>query len=113
MAIDCQCHIAKMQLAILTVGSFKATFDFYAGKSLAPIDTALVLRSYTIVHLRRSLAKIGPSMRVVAITTLVSSLRSPDYTSRGTSRIKSGMRLVTFVSLAELQVNSGVDLCGE
>jgi len=63
---------------------------------------------HTIVDLRRALAQVCPALRIVEEAVLVGSLGRPHYTGRGAGRIKSGVRLVTFVGITELFVNVGL-----
>jgi hypothetical protein len=67
--------------------------------------------SLTIRHLRRALTQVGPFVRTVIVAALGSSFRRPDNTSRRPRRVKTGVWLVSFVSLTELHMYGGVEFC--
>lgn len=69
--------------------------------------------SHTIVNFRSTLTEIGPGLRILEEAIFVGSLGGPDYAGTCSRRIKAGVRFVTFMALAELAVDSGIEFCNK
>lgn len=69
--------------------SFEATFDI-------------------IVDFRCTLTQVCPFLRLLQEAMLVGSLRAPNYTGGGTSRVEASVWFVALVGIAELFVDFGV-----
>jgi hypothetical protein len=54
-----------------------------------------------VLDLGSTLAQVGPGVRIVGVTALVGALRCPDDTRRGTCRIKTSVRLMASMGVAE------------
>ena len=95
------------------VRSFETSFDVCGtGQSSLgdPHTRRFVIRNRrTILHFRSSLPQIGPLVRCIEIAVLVCLFRSPDNTCRCLRSVESGMRFVSLVSLAKLQMDCKVD----
>ena len=57
------------------------------------------------------MSEVRPLIWLFCETMFVGTLCAPDYTSRGTSGIETGMGFVSFVGITELTMDLGVDLC--
>jgi hypothetical protein len=66
---------------------------------------------HTIFDLRSTLAQVGPALGIVEVAMLVGTLGGPHYTSGSTGRVEPSVRLVAFMSLAELLVRLRLLLC--
>ena len=66
-----------------------------------PFETALNL----VVDFWCTLTEVGPFLWVFSESMLIGSLSSPDHSGRCTRRVQSSMRLVSFMSIAEVTVD--------
>jgi hypothetical protein len=66
--------------------------------------------SNVVLYLGSALAQISPFVWVFQEAVLAGALSAPDDTRRGTAGVKAGMWHVSFVGIAELPMNLGLDL---